>query len=257
MILVRRNLMTVRHGAVSLTDLIVNSANTFLAKLIFEIAFATRFQQLPLGATGRSRQSEDLMVAKAPGDPPSRAAEFAECIGLIARDRSEAAFDVLFRYFAPRIKSYCLRLGCDASTAEEITQDAMVSIWRNAAQFDPSKASPSTWIFAIARNLSIDRFRKSRRPQFDPDDPALVPDDQVPPDLLIERANADQGLRKIMDSLSANERSVLLLSFFENLSHSEISKRLEIPIGTVKSRIRLAFGKIRSALDKQDRTSSS
>ena len=85
----------------------------------------------------------------------------------------------------------------------------------------------------------------------------MVPDDAKPPDLLIERANADQALRKIIDSLSANERSVLLLSFFENLSHSEISRRLEIPIGTVKSRIRLAFGKIRSALDEQDRTSSS
>jgi len=257
MIGLRPGLLAVRHGAVSLSDLIWNSANDRLAKLIFKIAFATRFQQVPFGATGRSRHSEDLMVAKTPGDPPSRAAEFAECIALIAADRSEAAFDVLFRYFAPRIKSYCLRLGCDISTADEITQDAMVSIWRNAAQFDRSKASPSTWIFAIARNLSIDRFRKSRRPQFDPDDPALVPDGEVPPDILIERAHTDQELRKIMESLSANERSVLLLSFFENLSHSEISKRLEIPIGTVKSRIRLAFGKIRSALDEQDRTSSS
>ena len=250
-------MMTLRHGAVVLSDLLWNSANDILARVIFKIAFATRFQQVPFGATGRPRHSEGLMVAKTPGDPPSRAAEFAECIARIAGDRSEAAFDVLFRYFAPRIKSYCLRLGCDASAAEEITQDAMVSIWRNAAQFDPSKASPSTWIFAIARNLSIDRFRKSRRPQFDPDDPALVPDGEVPPDLMIERANADQGLRTIMEQLSANERSVLLLSFFENLSHSEISKRLQIPIGTVKSRIRLAFGKIRSALDQQDRTSTS
>ena len=257
MIPVWRKMMAARHGAVSLSDVMVNSANRFLAQLIFEIAFAARFKQHPFGATGRSRQSEDPMVAKTPGDPPPGAAEFAECIALIASDRSEAAFDVLFRYFAPRVKSYCQRLGCDPSVAEEITQDAMVSIWRNAAQFDPSKASPSTWIFAIARNLSIDRFRKSKRPQFDPDDPALVPDDAKPPDLLIERANADQALRKIMDSLSANERSVLLLSFFENLSHSEISRRLEIPIGTVKSRIRLAFGKIRSALDEQDRTSSS
>ena len=257
MIMVRQNMAALRYNAVSLSGQIANSANNLLAKLIFEIAFATRFQQHPFGATERSSSSEELMVAKAPGDPPSRAAEFAESIRLIASDRSEAAFDLLFRHFAPRIKSYCLRLGCDASAAEEITQDAMVAIWRNAAQFDPSKASPSTWIFAIARNLSIDRFRKNRRPQFDPDDPALVPDHEVPPDLLLERANTEQGLRKIMESLSANERSVLLLSFFENLSHSEIAKRLDIPIGTVKSRIRLAFGKIRSALDKQDRTSRS
>ena len=181
-----------------------------------------------------------------------KASEFAESISKIANDRDEAAFDVLFRYFAPRIKSYCLRLGADPSGAEEITQEAMVSIWRNAAQFDPSKASPSTWIFTIARNLTIDRFRKTRRPQFDPNDPALVPDDQPPPDRLAEQTEKQENVRKIMDTLSSNERNVLMLSFYEDLSHFEISRRLSIPVGTVKSRIRLAFAKIRSTLDAQD-----
>lgn len=194
------------------------------------------------------------MVAKGtrPGDPPSQAAQFVECISQIANDRSETAFDVLFRYFAPRIKSYCLRLGADPSAAEEITQEAMVSIWRNAAQFDPSKASPSTWIFTIARNLSIDRFRKQRRPEFDPDDPALVPEDPQTPDRLVDKLQMEEKVRKILDSLSTNERNVLMLSFYENLSHGEISRKLSLPIGTVKSRIRLAFAKIRSALDARD-----
>ena len=194
------------------------------------------------------------MVAKGthPGDPRSKAAEFAECIAQIATERSETAFDILFRYFAPRIKSYCLRLGADASAAEEITQEVMVSIWRNAAKFDHSKASPSTWIFTIARNLSIDRFRKSRRPEFDPNDPALVPDDQPSPDRLAEQTEKQENVRKIMDTLSLNERNVLMLSFYEDLSHFEISRRLSIPVGTVKSRIRLAFAKIRSRLDAQD-----
>ncbi len=196
------------------------------------------------------------MVAKTPGDPRPGAAELAACLRQIAEHGSEDAFDVLFRHFAPRIKSYCLRLGADNSAAEEITQDAMVSIWRNAAQFDPSRAAASTWIFAIARNLTIDRFRKSRRPEFDPDDPALVPDEQETPDRAVERANAEQGLRKVMETLSVNERNVLTLSFFDNLSHSDIAARLQIPIGTVKSRIRLAFAKIRSALDDQNTTSS-
>ena len=147
---------------------------------------------------------------------------------------------------------YCLRLGADPSGAEEITQEAMVLIWRNAGQFDPSKASPSTWIFTIARNLTIDRFRKTRRPQFDPNDPALVPDDQPPPDLLVEQTEKQENVRKIMDALSPNERNVLMLSFYEDLSHFEISRRLSLPLGTVKSRIRLAFAKIRSTLDAQD-----
>ena len=194
------------------------------------------------------------MVAKGtrPGAPRSNAAEFVACIGRIANDRDETSFEVLFRYFAPRVKSYCLRLGADPSGAEEITQEAMVSIWRHAAQFNPAKASPSTWIFTIARNLSIDRFRRSRRPQFDPNDPALVPEDQQPPDRLVEKSEMEDNVRKIMDSLSQNERNVLMLSFYENLSHGEISRRLRLPVGTVKSRIRLAFAKIRSTLEAEE-----
>jgi RNA polymerase sigma-70 factor (ECF subfamily) len=213
-----------------------------------------RYREFAFAAVKTRSKPEDLMVAKEtrPGDPRSQAAQFADCIAEIANDRSEAAFDVLFRYFAPRIKSYCLRLGADHSGAEEITQEAMVAIWRNAAKFDPAKASPSTWIFTIARNLSIDRFRKSRRPEFNPDDPALVPEDQEPPDRLFERVETEANIRRIMESLSPNERTVLTLSFFENLSHGEISSRLHLPVGTVKSRIRLAFARIRSALKASD-----
>jgi RNA polymerase sigma-70 factor, ECF subfamily len=228
-----------------------------VASLVFQIAFAARFHELPFGAAKTRSKPQDNMVAQGtcPGDPRSRAAEFAECIRQIANNRSETAFDFLFRYFAPRIKSYCLRLGADPSGAEEITQEAMVSIWRNAAQFDPSKASASTWIFTIARNLSIDRFRKGHRPEFDPNDPALVPEDQQTPDRLVEKTEMEAKVRKIMESLSSNERNVLMLSFYENLSHGEISRQLSLPVGTVKSRIRLAFAKIRSALDASDRAS--
>ena len=243
-----------RQSPTSWAGAIARLVNNLLANLIFEIAFAARFHEFLFGAAKTRSKSENVMVAKgtSPGDPRPKAAEFAECISQIANDRSETAFDVLFRYFAPRIKSYCLRLGADPSGAEEITQEAMVSIWRNAVQFDPSKASPSTWIFTIARNLTIDRFRKTRRPQFDPADPAFVPDDQPPPDVLVEQTEKQENVRKIMDTLSANERNVLMLSFYEDLSHFEISRRLSLPLGTVKSRIRLAFAKIRSTLDAQD-----
>jgi len=243
-----------RQSPTSWAGAIARLVNNLLANLIFEIAFAVRFHEFPFGAAKTRSKSENVMVAKgtSPGDPRPKAAEFAECISQIANDRSETAFDVLFRYFAPRIKSYCLRLGADPSGAEEITQEAMVSIWRNAAKFDPSKASPSTWIFTVARNLSIDRFRRSRRPEFDPDDPALVPEDQPTPDRLVERTETEENVRKIMESLSSNERNVLMLSFYENLSHGEISKQLSLPVGTVKSRIRLAFAKMRSALDAPD-----
>jgi len=228
--------------------------NNWASRWIFDIAFATRFADLPHVATQAWSNPGNIMVAKVglQVEPRPKASEFAACISRIANDRDQSAFEFLFRYFAPRIKSYCLKLGADGSAAEEIIQEAMVSIWRSAGQFDPSKAAPSTWIFTIARNLVIDRFRKSRRPQFDLNDPALVPEDQLPPDRLIEQTELQENIRQIMDALSSNERNVLMLSFFENLSHFEISRRLSLPIGTVKSRIRLAFGKIRSKLEAQD-----
>lgn len=233
---------------------VADSVYNIVASLIFGIALSAPSREPLFRAVKPRSKVEDPMVAEGadPGDRRSKAAEFAECIGQIAKHRSEAAFEVLFRYFAPRIKSYCLRAGADPSGAEEITQEAMVSIWRNAAKFDPSKASPSTWIFAIARNLSIDRFRKTRRPEFDPVDPAFMPEDPAAPDGLIETIETEEAVRKILDSLSSKERDVLMLSYYENLSHSEISRQLRLPIGTVKSRIQLAFAKIRSALDAQD-----
>jgi RNA polymerase sigma-70 factor, ECF subfamily len=182
-------------------------------------------------------------------DPSERTDALSDCIVRIAATQDEAAFEMLFRHFAPRLKSYFTKRGGDPTMAEEITQEAMVSVWKNAKQFDATRASAATWIFTIARNLSVDRFRQARRPSFDPNDPALIPDDREPPDRLLERAEGEQRVREVMTSLSPNEQSVLMLSFYENRSHGEIAKRLGLPIGTVKSRIRLAFGKLRAALD--------
>jgi RNA polymerase sigma-70 factor, ECF subfamily len=242
------------QGRANWIEAFADFTHNWTSRRTFDIAFAARFADLPREATQARSNPGKTMVPKVglQGEPRPKASEFAACISRIANDRDQVAFEFLFRYFAPRIKSYCLKLGADGSAAEEITQEAMVSIWRNAGQFDPSKAAPSTWIFTIARNLVIDRFRKSRRPQFDLNDPALVPEDQLPPDRLIEQTELQENIRQIMDALSSNERNVLMLSFFENLSHFEISRRLSLPVGTVKSRIRLAFGKIRSKLEAQD-----
>jgi RNA polymerase sigma-70 factor, ECF subfamily len=193
-----------------------------------------------------------MVAMDAPGSAPSeRTDSLSGCIVRIAATQDEAAFETMFRHFAPRLKSYFTKLGGDSTTAEEITQETMVSVWKNAGRFDPTKASASTWIFTIARNLSIDRFRQARRPSFDPNDPAFIPEDEAPPDRQLERAEAEQKVREVMTSLSPNEQSVLMLSFYENRSHAEISKRLGLPVGTVKSRIRLAFGKLRAALHAQ------
>jgi len=179
-------------------------ADNWTSRRIFEIAFAARFADLPHGATPARSNPGVIMGAKEglQSEPRPRAPDFAACIFRIVNDRDQSAFELLFRHFAPRIKSYCLKLGADTSAAEEITQEAMVSIWRNAGQFDPSKAAPSTWIFTIARNLVIDRYRKSRRPQFDFSDPAFVPDDPPPPDRLIEQTQLQENVRQIMDRIN-------------------------------------------------------
>jgi len=196
-------------------------------------------------------ETKMVAIRQLQSDPKALGTALSELIVRIAQTRDEASFEVLFRHFAPRLKSYFLRLGADYSLAEEITQESLVLVWRNAAQFDSSKASASTWVFTIARNLSVDRFRRVRRPVFDPTDPAFVPDGEQTPDQHLERAEADQRVREVMNALSVNEKSVLMLSFYEDRSHGEIAKQLNLPIGTVKSRIRLAFAKVRAALDAQ------
>lgn len=204
------------------------------------------------------RQPETRMIAKSASASDAKTQQdlLAQSISRVALQRDRAAFELLFRHFAPRVKTYCMRLGADASIAEEITQETMVSVWSNATQFDRRKANVSTWIFTIARNLSIDRFRKSRRPQFDPCDPAFVPDDAERPDAILEQGENEERLRDILQTLSTAERDVLMLSFYRHFSHGEIAKQLDVPLGTVKSRTRLAFAKIRSAIGTRDQANS-
>lgn len=182
------------------------------------------------------------------------AAALSRLLLSVGSTRDKAAFAELFRHFAPRLKGYLLRLGGDAAAAEEAMQEAMVLVWRKAEQFDPAKANASTWIFTIARNVRIDTFRRERRPEFDPDDPALVPDPEEQPDASLARGQSAVMVREALTKLSEAERAVLHLSFFEDLSHSVIASKLGVPLGTVKSRLRLAFGKLRDELSDLEGT---
>lgn len=173
----------------------------------------------------------------------------AECLRSIAASQDRAAFESLFRHFAPRIKAYLLKSGGDSAAAEELMQETMVTVWRKAVQFDPAKSSASTWIFTIARNLRIDAFRRERRPELDPNDPALVPSSDPDPHIAMEAQQAAERIRAAMAELSTNEQAVLQLAYFDDKAQSTIAKQLDIPLGTVKSRLRLAFGKLRTALE--------
>jgi RNA polymerase sigma factor (sigma-70 family) len=164
----------------------------------------------------------------------------------------EPAFAELFRFYAPRLKSYMRKLGAAEDMAEELAQEAMAMVWRKAHLFDSAKASAGTWIFSIARNLRIDAFRRQRRPAIELDDPAFVPDDQASPETELDQGRQAQAVRAALATLPKEQAKIVHLSFFEDKPHAEIAAQLGIPLGTVKSRMRLAFQRFRKALGEPE-----
>jgi len=166
----------------------------------------------------------------------------------IATRRDRAAFAALFGRYGPRLKSWFLRNGCSADQAEDLVQDTMLSVWRKAESFNPAQAAVSTWVFAIARNRRIDAWRRSPRRELDEDDPSLAPPEPVSPDAVLDMAERDSRLRAALVGLPAEQMAVIRLSFFEDRPHAEIEQALGIPLGTVKSRLRLAMRRLRAHL---------
>ena len=169
-------------------------------------------------------------------------------LAAVAENRDRAAFQALFEFFAPRIKAFMYRQGTSPDMAEEVLQEAMVNVWRKAGQFDPAKASASTWIFTIARNARIDLLRKENRPSPDLNDPALVPDPEPHAQDRISQKQEAGRLKAAVAGLPKEQQEVLHLAFFEEKAHPQVAEELGIPLGTVKSRIRLACKRIRAEL---------
>lgn len=165
----------------------------------------------------------------------------------VGRSQDIDAFEALFRHFAPRVKAYMSRGGGSAS-AEELMQETMVAVWKKASLYDPSKGAASTWVFAIARNLRIDAYRRERRPEFDLNDPAFVPDADPAADVVMAAFEDAGRVQRAMATLPEDQAAVLKLSFFEDQSQSAIATALNVPLGTVKSRMRLAFVKLRAVI---------
>jgi RNA polymerase sigma-70 factor (ECF subfamily) len=172
----------------------------------------------------------------------------ADLLVAVGAGRDVKAFELLFRYYAPRLKSYMSRAGGDPRMAEELMQETMTAVWNKAAGYNPAKGAVSTWIFTIARNLRIDTYRRERRPDFNPEDPAFVPEESPAVDAAFEQQESASRLHEAMAELPRDQAELLKLSFFEDRSHSAIATSLGLPLGTVKSRIRLAFAKLRMAL---------
>jgi len=175
-----------------------------------------------------------------------QAQELNALLGRVAATRDRAAFAALFAHFAPRVKAYLLRLGASPALAEDLAQEALLSLWRKAHLFDPAKASAATWLFTIARNLRIDAIRRERRPELDPDD--FAPEAELPADDGLALADDEARLRAALKGLPPDQIQVIELSFFADKPHSEIAVQLDIPLGTVKSRLRLAMARLKRAL---------
>ena len=184
------------------------------------------------------------------GPAPERLAQWVQAVAVQA-DRQ--AFEQLFRHFAPRIRSYLARAGTEPALAEELAQEAMVLLWRKAALFDPGQAAVSTWVFTIARNLRVDAFRRQGAEaagdadfEFD-----SLPDAAPAPEAQVEVRRRCASLQAAMARLPAEQAQVLRLSYYEDEPHARIAERLGIPLGTVKSRMRLAVSHLRSLLQAE------
>ena len=179
---------------------------------------------------------------------PLAGVDYSRLIVAVARAADRDAFTALFEHFAPRVKTYLVKTGSDDALADELAQETLLSVWRKAASFDPSRATAATWIFTIARNLRVDRFRKEWREVAVGDELPDAADDTAAPDENLSGDERGERVRQALRTLPADQIKVIELSFFEEAPHAEIARALGIPLGTVKSRIRIAMTKLRVIL---------
>ena len=182
----------------------------------------------------------------------SSEAELTRCIGAIARERDRTAFANLFSTTAPRLRSYFRALGASHANAEELTQEALLTIWHKAAQFDPARGTARAWIFTVARNLRISALRKERYTAVDEEELLLIRDQGPSPEAVAAHVEQATRLRQALLNLPEKDATMLRLSFFEDKSHSQIESERGIPLGTVKSHLRRTLRRLRSVLGEPE-----
>jgi RNA polymerase sigma factor (sigma-70 family) len=183
-----------------------------------------------------------------PQYPASRAHKLDDLLTTVGSDRDGQAFTALYDYFQPRVQAQMLRGGLAPFAAADIAQDVMEAIWCKAHQFDQSKSAASTWVFSIAQNRRVDVHRRSREHIFKDADLSLIPDANADSETSLDAAQRERHVHTALDALPLDQFKMVQLAFFEGLSHSTIAARTKIPVGTVKSRLRLAFSRMRRLL---------
>jgi RNA polymerase sigma-70 factor (ECF subfamily) len=183
-----------------------------------------------------------------PRDDAETGPDWSAHIVDIAQRRDREKFAALFRYFAPRLKAFFAKQGVLSGVAEDLAQDTMLMVWRKAAYFDPGRASAATWIFTVARNLRIDLRRRERDPRLLENYADIEP--EPGPAEQASSAQREERIRAALTQLPEEQAEVVRLSFFEDKPHSEIARALDIPLGTVKSRLRLAMNRLRLLVEE-------
>ena len=191
------------------------------------------------------------MLNEKPNGATSDVARWPALIEAVAARGDREAFATLFEYFAPRIKTYMRRSGASEQTADELAQEALLAVWSKAKLFDPKSVGAAAWIFTIARNLRIDSIRREKRTGTDYTveiDPEFHIDNGPHPDASLAASQLESRVQTALAELSEDQLRVVELSFFEEKAHAEIAQTLRIPLGTVKSRLRLAMNRLRGLL---------
>lgn len=181
-----------------------------------------------------------------------RPARHAALLQAVAEQGDREAFAELFAHFAPRLKAYLVRLGSDSGAAEELVQEVMILVWRKATSFDARQASVSTWIFTIARNKRIDALRRDRRGELDSEDPVLQPEAEPSADKTVEARQDSARIRAALEQLPPEQADLIRKAYFEDKAHGAIALESELPLGTVKSRLRLALSRLRRTLKEEE-----
>lgn len=181
--------------------------------------------------------------------PSTQQIDFAALLFRVARERDRAAFTVIFDHFAPRVKSFMMRKGASAELAEDLVQETMIAVWSKAALYVPERGAASTWVFTIARNLRIDRLRRESAAHFTDLEDFDAPSDDMPGDEAMNRSQEDSHVARALAQIPPEQRELLILSYVDDVPQSMIAERLNLPLGTVKSRMRLAYRRLRKLLE--------
>ena len=181
-----------------------------------------------------------------------RTDEWSECITLIAANQDRAAFTRLFRHFAPLIKAFALAgSSLSASMADELVQEVMLKVWQKAGGFNPEKAAASTWVYTIARNCRTDMFRRLQKFDTPLAEEDVFPDQESEePFALLQGRRIQERVRQLMKGLPPDQMQILAKVYMEGKSHAEAAAELDLPLGTVKSRVRLAIQKLQIQIDR-------